>query len=251
MAKANVHPPVGQAAVGPLRKGSNSQRVYEVLKQRILALELAPGTPLEESRLAVELGISRTPIREALIRLNSERLVELFNNRSAMVASLDLQDLQSYFEALAFAQTTVTRLAAERCNGVHLESIRRCMIEFEDAAKQRDSDRMIVANRDFHLAIAVAAHNDLLFDFCSTLYNQGMRVSRMAVSLDFDQQMSLSSHLDIIVDEHRAFVEIMDRNAADEAAELASQHATLAHRRVMLAIMRRASPAHGKPIVPG
>jgi DNA-binding GntR family transcriptional regulator len=243
MAKATTLPPGSSAALGTLPKGSGSQRAYEILKHRILALDLAPGTHLEESRLAAEIGISRTPIREALIRLSSERLVELFANRSSMVASLDLQDIQSYFEALSFSQATVTQLAAERRNAADLERVRHGMTEFENAATRRDSDEMIVANRDFHLSIAAAARNNVLIDFCTTLYNQGMRVSRMAVSLDFDRQMSLSDHLDRIVAEHREMVELIDKRAGDEAAQLARRHTALAHRRVLLAISSCSSGA--------
>lgn len=223
----------GEGRQGTLRKGAGSQHVYEKLKDGILSLELAPGSLLEEARLANELGVSRTPIREALIRLGSEKLVVLSSNRGAMVAPLDLTDLRNYFEALDFAQRAVTRLAAQRCDPVHLTRMRHHMEGFETAAVRRESDAMIATNRDFHLAIAAAAENAFMLDVCVSLYNQGLRVSRMAVTYDFDRDNTLSDHLDRIIHEHRQFVALIEARDADGAEALGGAHAELARRRVV------------------
>lgn len=217
-------------------KGTGVQHVYGVLKEMILSLDLAPGAPLDEARLAKQLGLSRTPIREALIRLGSEKLVVQLSNRGAMVAALDLSDLRNYFEALDFAQRAVTRLAAERAQPEHMIAVRHHMLKFEAAAARRDSDTMMQSNRDFHVAIAAVAGNTFMHDMCVTLYNQGLRVSRMAVTYDFDRDHKLSDHLDLIIEQHREFVVLIEGRHADEAEKLGGVHAELARQRVVNAM---------------
>ena len=81
-------------------KGSGSRWAYETIRNRILSLELAPGAGLDEQELIASLGVSRTPIREALIQLSAEGLVEMLPNRGARVAKIDLPGVREFFEAL-------------------------------------------------------------------------------------------------------------------------------------------------------
>ncbi|MCC6305280.1 MAG: GntR family transcriptional regulator [Rhodobacteraceae bacterium] len=222
----------GRRPARALPKGKGSQRVHALLKERILSLDLPPGMPVEEGRLAAELGVSRTPIREALIRLGAERLVTLLPNRGAVVADLSLADVRDYFEALEFVQSTTTGLAAGRCDDRGLAAIERHLQEFEDCAARRDSNRMIETNRDFHVAIAAAAGNRCLYAISVSLYNEGLRVSRMAVTYDFDREHSLADHLRTIVVQHRDLVALIRARDADGAARLAGAHNDLARRRV-------------------
>lgn len=230
--KSATRTKAGRKPTRSLPKGEGSQHVYSMLKERILSLDLAPGSPLEESKLAAELGVSRTPIREALIRLGSERLVTMLPNRGAMVADLNFSDLRDYFEALEFVQSTTTGLAAQRCDQQHMAEIERYMHEFEKFAAARDGNGMIESNKDFHIAIAASAGNRYLYGIAVSIYNEGLRVSRMGVSIDFDREHSLADHLDLIVTQHRELVALIAARDHDGAATLAGAHGDLARRRV-------------------
>src|SRR5262245_43939089 len=91
-------------------RGSGVQTVYEALRQAIVDVELEPGAPLDEVTLAERFGMSRTPVREALVRLAAEGLVSQLPNRNTIVAPIDFGQLPVYFEALALMYRLTTRL---------------------------------------------------------------------------------------------------------------------------------------------
>ena len=94
-------------------KGSGVKFAYETLRDEILSLALDPGAVLDETSLAERFGMSRSPVREALIRLAGDDLVVTLSNRSTVVAPIDLRSFPKYVEALDVAQRMNTRLAAE------------------------------------------------------------------------------------------------------------------------------------------
>src|SRR5690606_37373459 len=100
-------------ATGERKRGSGAQLVYDILRNEILDLALVPGSPIDENQLAERLALSRTPIREALVRLAGEGLVTQLPNRSTVVASIDFLNLHTFFDALALMYRVTTRLAGE------------------------------------------------------------------------------------------------------------------------------------------
>src|SRR5947209_4240041 len=96
------------------RKGTGVLHAYGQLRERILHLEIPPGTNLDEVGYAKMLGISRTPVRQAFIQLGAEGLVDLLPNRSARVTPVDLPRVREFFEAFNLVQRAVTHWAARR-----------------------------------------------------------------------------------------------------------------------------------------
>lgn len=96
-------------------KGTGVRFAYETLRDEILSLALEPGALLDETSLAERFGMSRSPVREALIRLAGDDLVVTLANRSTIVAPIDIRSFPRYVEALDIAQRMNTRLAAESC----------------------------------------------------------------------------------------------------------------------------------------
>ena len=140
-------------------KASGSDQAHMLLRRRILRLDLKPGTELDEVTLSHSLGVSRTPIREALIRLSSEGLVTLQRGRGARVTPLDLTTFRSFFEGLDILQRAVTRLAALRRTPADLKTIKLHLLAFEKGAKSFDSEALNDANYEFHTAIGNAARS--------------------------------------------------------------------------------------------
>lgn len=214
-------------------KGAGAEHAYQALRERILSLALAPGADLEEGVLVETLGMSRTPVREAIIRLASEGLVTLTPNRGARVASISLDEVRAFFEALDLCQRAITRLAASRRHPADLERIEATEAAFEAAAKKGDVDAMARTNFDFHMAVADAAGNPWLARFFGDLLNQGMRLSRLALVYDPPLGRSRSQHGQDIVDEHRAMIAAINGGDIDAAEKLAGQHTDLFKRRVI------------------
>ena len=92
-------------------RGSGTQSVYKTIRQEILTMALAPGSPLDEVRLSERFGMSRTPVREALLRLAADGLVTTLPNRNTVVSAIDFATLPSYFEALSLMYRATTRAA--------------------------------------------------------------------------------------------------------------------------------------------
>jgi DNA-binding FadR family transcriptional regulator len=112
--------------VRPARKrarGSGAVAVYDELRRDILELRMEPGTLLDETELAARFKLSRSPVREALIRLSAEGLVQTLRNRSSIVAPFDIVAIPSYLDALELFYRLTTRLAAKNRSAAQLAEI--------------------------------------------------------------------------------------------------------------------------------
>ena len=218
--------------MGVHRKGTGVRRIYDALKGRILSLELEPGTELEEIHLAKSLGVSRTPIREALVRLGAEGLVTLMPNQGARVAPMDLTDLRQFFEALDLCQRTLTRYAALRRRDGEIPEIEKALRAFEEAAGRGDTDGMIEQNRRFHGLIGAAGHNLYLAEVNSRLLTESLRIARVCFAYEVEQGDPLANHLDQTIADHRAILDAIRQRDGDTAEGLAGRHCDLFRRRV-------------------
>ena len=218
--------------MGNLRKGTGGRRTYDEIKGRILNLDLEPGMELEEAHLAKSLGVSRTPIREALVRLGAEGLVTMMPNLGARVAAMDIGDLRQFFEALDICQRTVTRLAARRRDDAELGGIEKPLLAFEKAAGSGDADTMIEQNHHFHGAISAAAHNHYLARTYTRLLTEGLRIARVCFAYEADPDDPLAGHLERTIGEHRTMFEAIRERDGDAAEDVARLHCDLFRRRV-------------------
>src|SRR3569623_1968558 len=105
-------------------RGSGVQRVYEALRRAIVELDLPPGSPLDEVSLSQQFALSRTPVREALVRLAADGLVLTLPNRNTIVETIEFAKLHDYFEALALMYRVPPRSAALRRSAADITSIR-------------------------------------------------------------------------------------------------------------------------------
>ncbi len=140
-------------------KLTGSQLVYDALRYAIIALEIEPGSVLEETALCKQYKVSRTPVREALIRLSSEGLVELEPNRGARVATLQFIDVVDHYEAMEIFQPITCHFAAVRSTPADLKAIKAQLAKFCNAVGRADYEGIIRFNYDLHSAIAAASHN--------------------------------------------------------------------------------------------
>lgn len=211
-------PPAG--ASPPTRKrGHGVQKVYESLRQSILDLSLPPGSPLDEMRLSEEFDLSRTPIREAMVRLAAEGLLTTLPNRNTIVAPIDFVNLPVYFEALTLMYRVTTRAAAVHRRPEHLVRIRAFEAAYADAVRRHDALGMIAINRDFHVAVAEAGGNVYFTQLFVRLLDEGRRVMRVFY-YSFDDRLPRQ-----FVDEHADMVAAIEAGEADRADDLAATHA--------------------------
>ena len=200
-------------------KGSGVKTVYDRLRDEILSLALAPGALLDETTLAERFGMSRSPIREALIRLSGDELVVTLSNRSTVVAPIDVQSFPKYVEALDIAQRMNTRLAAELRSETDLAEIAGRQRDFVAAVRTGDHLAMSGANKAFHMAIATAGRNPFLSAFYDRLLDHGRRM--LHLHFDFIER-GQGGYL--LTDEHDAMLEAIAERDVERADRLAHAH---------------------------
>jgi len=228
-----------QIARIPSATSSSLAQVYEYIKERILRLEYPPGLNLAEVDFVGELKVSRTPVREALIKLASEGLVELHQNRGAWVSEITLSDIRQFFEALDVAQRMVTRLAALRFNPEALQALRTHAAGFDKNVEQGNISGMHEANFHFHAVIARNCGNSLIAEHYIRLLNIGTRISHLALTYEQSSRASDGERLglDNIGDEHRRMIEYIMSGQADKAEEVAREHTIHFRQRVLNYVM--------------
>ncbi len=192
---------------------------YETIRDEILELTLEPGQLLDETSLAERFGMSRSPVREALIRLAGEEMVVTLANRSTIVAPIDVQTFPKYVEALDIAQRMNTRLAAELRTDADLLAIAARQRGFVAAVGSGRHLAMSEANKAFHMAIATAGRNPYLASFYERLLNQGRRM----LHLHF-RYLEAGNEGHLLTDEHDAMLAAIHDRDVERADTLAHQH---------------------------
>ncbi|GGF95690.1 transcriptional regulator [Rhizobium wenxiniae] len=200
------------------KRGSGVKLVYDLLRDEILDLKLVPGSAIDEVQLAARFGMSRTPIREALVRLAGEGLIETLPNRSTMVSNIDFLGMPAYFDALVLMYRVTTRLAAQHHRADDLLIIRERQAEFSAAVAAQDALAMIATNADFHSAIAAAGRNAYYANFFDRLLGEGRRMLRLYYQ-SYEDRLPAR-----YVDEHEEIIAAVEARDVTEADRLGKAH---------------------------
>lgn len=218
-----------ETAIGH-RRGSGVGHVYEALRNDIIELELPPGSPIDEVQLAQRFSLSRTPIREALVRLAAEGLITTLPNRATIVANIDFLALPQFFDALTLMYRVTTRLAAVHHREDDIRRIGALQATFTEAVEARDALAMIAANRDFHIEIARAGRNRYYTDLFTQLLDEGRRILRLYYS-SFHDMLPRE-----YVNEHEDMIAAIVARDVERADALASAHANQIVRHIQASI---------------
>ena len=200
---------------GKLRKESARDYALRVLKENIISLELKPGTPISENELAAELGISRTPVREAIIDLARANVIETYPQKGSFISKIDPKMVE---EARFLRQITDTAVTLEACGTIEGERLRE--IE-ENVALQEFyldkgmTDRIFELDNRFHKLIYIAVGKELIHEIHSTLMIHFDRVRNISVETVKDFK---------VVNDHRAILEAIKAGDKEKAAELVDKH---------------------------
>ncbi len=144
------------------------------LRMRIMTLDMAPGSDLDEATLVSQYGISRTPLREVLQRLAGAGLIETQDNRGAKVASMDLEVLRTFFQTAPMVYANIARLAAENRTGAQLDDLKEVQQRFVRA----DASNAAMLNHRFHEIIGEMARNPYLMASLTRMLVDHARLSQ-------------------------------------------------------------------------
>lgn len=183
------------------RAETSAGRTVAALRDLILHGDLPAGARLGEVELAERLGVSRTPVREALGRLAAEGLVELVPNRGARVASWSLAELEGVFELRATLEPRLTALAVPRATTadvLELEDLARAMVAVGTPGPSRDLDALVPLNRAFHDRLIALADHPALATALAGAVKAPIVLRNFHAYDDASLRRSLAHHLEIV-----------------------------------------------------
>jgi len=217
--------PVKLDSYKPLR-----EVVFETLREAIINGTLKPGERMMEIQLAEQLGVSRTPVREAIRKLELEGFVVMIPRKGAYVAGISLKDIADVFEVRAAMEGLAAGLAAERITAEELEEMERLLVRIGEHIEANRLEEVVEMDTLFHEALYKASRNLKLEQILQNLREQIQRFR--STSLAFPGRMREA------LEEHKKIVEaISERNAA-LAQQLAQEHIENAENSMLEALRR-------------
>ena len=192
------------------------EEVAELLRQRIFNRELAPGSWIDELRLAEEYGISRTPLREALKVLATEGLVTMKVRRGAYVTEVSERDLADVYHLLALLESDAAGVVATKASDVQLKELATLHKELERSVGQRE--KFFELNEAFHMRLLAIADNRWRDQMVADL--------RKVMKLNRHSSLFKEGRLEQSLAEHRAIVQALTQRQPELAAERMSAHFT-------------------------
>lgn len=188
--------------------------VCESLREAIRNGALKPGERIMEIQLAEELGVSRTPVREAIRKLELEGYVVMMPRRGTYVASMSIRDINEIFEIRTALESLSNGLAADHITDEELEHLQRLLVIIGGYIKEENIEKIVETDIEFHDTIYHAARNTRLVGIISNLRDQLTRFRTLS--------MSYPGRLEATLEEHRLIIDAIargDRKSASKAAE--------------------------------
>ncbi len=190
--------------------------VFNTLRQVIITGEFAPGERLMEIALANRLGVSRTPVREAIRKLELEGLVVMIPRKGAEVAKITEKDLRDVLEVRSSLEELAAELAAERMNDEVKEKLEKALKEFEEAIESDDNAAIADSDVDFHDVIFEATGNARLIQIINNLREQMYRY-RLEYVKDTEYHT-------VLLNEHRELAKAMVEGRKEDARKIMKRH---------------------------
>jgi len=206
------------ATNGATKMATKAEVAYELVRDQVLRGDLVPGSVIQQAALARQLGISTTPLREALRRLMSDGLVELDAHRDARVTRLTAEEARDLVELRRSLDPLAAGLAAERRTRQDLDQIRSTAYELLPL-RTDPGPAELSTHRRFHVAIYTASHNQMLVQTLDGLWDKADRYRRLAL-----EDGRTEEDLDRTHAEHLALVDAIAAGDSETAAAVMLAH---------------------------
>ena len=215
--------PIKLDSYKPLR-----ELVCECIRQAIIDGTFSPGERLMEIQMADEMGVSRTPVREAIRKLELEGFVVMIPRRGTYVADISIRDINEIYEIRACLDELAAGLAAERITDDELETLNRLLVEFGQHISVGDMEKIVEVDTAFHEVLYMASRNDRLHSIINNLREQVTSIR--------GRSMSYPGRLDDTMAEHRVLVDFIAARDVEGARNAARVHIENAEHTLMQSI---------------
>lgn len=202
----------------PMTKSAAQLRelAYAQIKQRIISCEFRPGDAINEAQLAALLGFGRTPIHQALHRLEVEGMVTIMPRKGVMVTALSLNDVLDMIEVRVSNEQLCIKLAVERAHDTDIRAMRSILERTPALLACHDVTGLMSLDLQFHMSISAAAHNRVLAELLRNLHEKQARFWYLTLSENHHSQR--------IYDEHMAILEAVEQRDGDAAVAAIHHH---------------------------
>ena len=217
--------PIDLDTYQPLREA-----VCETLRDAIRKGILEPGERLMEVQLADELGISRTPVREAIRKLEQEGYVIMMPRRGTYVSDISTNDVKEIFEIRSALESLATGLAARRIEQDELETLQNLLVEIEGYIAKNDIEKIVETDIKFHGLLYKVSRNERLVNIISNLKEQLARFRTLS--------MSYPGRLQETLEEHSEMVEAIANGDVSAARDAAEHHMERAEKTLLKAMRK-------------
>lgn len=209
----------------PARSADSVDRVYREATRRAVNWRFAPGERINEVALARELGVSRTPVREALNRLARDGFVRFVPNRGFLARDLSPELVRDLYELRAAIEVAAVRLACARATDAAIAKLARAWNSATENASARRLDRLTAADEAFHCGITRLSGNEQLL----------LTLDRVNAQIRYFRHVDQESpvRLDRTHREHAAVLQFLSRRDARRAGDLIEQHIVLSRERAL------------------
>lgn len=225
----------------PHQTASATEKAYEAIRQEILNNELRSGEPVPVERFVQELRLSRTPVREAILRLQREGLIEIRPRMGTFVSHLDIRQIRDMYELRRVLEGHAAKLAASR---VPRDAVRCLQKELRAYAIDRpkpDCKGMSGSGKKVHALILENCGNMALADMLRSMQDHFVRFR--SISLEIPEKV-ISSH-----NEHLAILDALDRRDCEQAEKLVHQHFEHAAQFLLDSLLSAPSHAGAAPVI--
>ncbi|NLW06924.1 MAG: GntR family transcriptional regulator [Clostridia bacterium] len=202
--------------------------VFEALREVIIKGQLKAGERLMEVQLAEELGVSRTPVREAIRKLELEGLVVMIPRKGAYVADMSVKDIADIFEIRAALESLAAGLACESITEEEMEELERMLIKFAECVHKGELEKLVEADTQFHEIVYRASRNKRLVQIISNLRENIQRFRAIS--------MGMAGRMRETLEEHKRLVEAINARNVELARRIAREHIENSENKVMEAI---------------
>jgi DNA-binding GntR family transcriptional regulator len=207
--------------------GSLAAQAYEQIKEKILTLHFLPGQYLNEGALCAMLDAGRTPVHQALQRLELEGLVEIMPRKGVIVQPDSISEILKILDSRATVESELARNAAERATSKDAEELKALAREGYGNGKPTDIDTFTVGDRSFHEKFADMASNPVLADFARTLHERSIRYWYLHLWQTMDTKATIRQHTTI--------ADMIAKRDGDAAAKAVRDHIESLRERLMKA----------------
>jgi DNA-binding GntR family transcriptional regulator len=218
-------------AVKPRTSLSMTERAYAEIRQRVITLKFRPGQFLNESMICSELGMGRTPVHEALHRLQIEGLVQIVPRKGILIRTASLDDVIALIETRMMIEPAGMALAAQRAETSHLKTLQTIIDKSRQALRENDRAGYMTLDLSFHSEIIRATGNSVLADIMRMLHQRASRLWHLQVWKDADLQVTQK--------EHEAIFEALKRGDSNAALDAGRAHLNSLKSRILQSVSER------------